>query len=509
MKINNRRIAAALPAAILALGVCLAANARAAGVEEVPDMNEAVSAPSFGFEALSPAMQLDNLNVPGNPDLPSTVSAVQAGLGAEVSAAPIEAGTAAESLPVQAAVEQGPSGALPASVAAPAAASQPGEVAGAPAQARQVAGEVLQAVNGSKDLKVNSAGFDGGVAAQAEGAPAVEAAPEVAARTLPEQVKWAQDTMAEVRKQWDKVIVGQEESKDAMETALIANSHAYLESAPGLGKTTLAKAVADSISANFRRVQGTADLLPADIIGNMVPKKNEKGEIELVFEKGPIFTDILLFDEINRAPPKTLSAVLEAMEERQVTVMGKTYKLPPHFTVFATQNPLEEQGVFPTPYAAQDRFLGKVPVSKPTEQELVKIIALNRDSSAKPKAQVITNLETLDQIRKVALRLTVSPEIQSYIARIIEAANSRSEIKAGHVISPRAAIGIEMAARIHALKRGETAVYPEDVEAVVPLVLRHRLIIDYSAESEGVTSDKLIQKILAEVKIGGARPAGK
>ncbi len=498
---SNRRIAAAVPAAILALGVCLAANARAAGVEDVPEMNEALSAPGLGAPTSPLTMPLEDLNISQGLDL---IPAAKPRLDAAMAAAPLPAPAAAVAA---AAPEREASASAPVMAAVPAAVAQPGQVPGAPAQARRIAGDVLQARSDSKGFRINAAGFDGAAAA-GEGAPAVEAA-GAPAQSLPEQVKWAQATLNQVRAQWDKVIVGQEESKDAIMTALIAHGHAFLESAPGLGKTTLAKAVAGSISANFRRVQGTADLLPSDIIGNMVPKKNEKGEIELVFEKGPIFTDILLFDEINRAPPKTLSAVLEAMEERQVTVLGKTYKLPPNFTVFATQNPLEEQGVFPTPYAAQDRFLVKVPVSKPSEQEMVNIMAINRDSSVKPKVEEITNLETLDQIRKVALHLGVSPEIQRYIARIIAAANSREEIKDGHVISPRAAIGIEIAARIHALMRGETAVYPEDVEAAVPLVLRHRLVLNFDAEHEGVTPDKLTQKILAQVKIGDAKPAAK
>ena len=504
MRINNRRIAAVLPAAILALGAYFAANARAAGVEEVPEMSEGVAVPTvFAAPGTLPSVDIGNLTaLPQGLNLP-------AGLDAQALEAPAAQTAPAEEKAAAIAASPAPSEAVPPAAAQASAAaapgeasSQPGEISNVPAQARQVAGDVIVPEKSSKGFAVNAAGFDGGAAAQAAEAPVVSAA--APAQSLPEQVKWAQETLEKVRAQWSKVIVGQDESKDAIMTALIANGHAFLESAPGLGKTTLAKAVAGSISANFRRVQGTADLLPADIIGNMVPKKNENGEIELVFEKGPIFTDILLFDEINRAPPKTLSAVLEAMEERQVTVLGKTYKLPPNFTVFATQNPLEEQGVFPTPYAAQDRFLAKVPVSKPTEQEMVRIIALNRDAAAKPKAEEVTNLETLDQIRKIALRLTVSPEIQSYIARIVEAANNRQEIKQGHVISPRAAIGIEIAARIHALMRGETAVYPEDVQAVTPLILRHRLIIDYNYESEGVTSDKLVQKILDEVKVGHA-----
>jgi len=499
MRMNNRRIAAVLPAAILALGAYFAANVRAAGVEEVPAMSEGVEVPAtvFGAPETLPSTELGNLTaLPQGLDLPA----------AQAVPAQEKAATAASSPAPSAAV-------LPAAAQAPAttasgeASSQPGEVSNVPAQARQVAGEVLVPQSGSKAFAVNAAGFDGGTAAAAAEAPVVSVGGDASSQPLPEQVKWADGVLSLVRKQWDKVIVGQEESKDAIMMALIAHGHAFLESAPGLGKTTLAKAVAGSISANFKRVQGTADLLPADIIGNMVPKKNAKGDIELVFEKGPIFTDILLFDEINRAPPKTLSAVLEAMEERQITVLGKTYPLPSNFTVFATQNPLEEQGVFPTPYAAQDRFLAKVPVSKPSEQELGHIMEINRDTSSKPKTEAVTNLETLDQIRKVALRLTVTPEIQNYIARIVGAANNREEIKKGHVISPRAAIGIEIASRIHALMRGETAVYPQDVEAVAPLILRHRLIIEYGAESEGVTSDKLVQKILSEVKVGGSKPA--
>ncbi len=300
-----------------------------------------------------------------------------------------------------------------------------------------------------------------------------------------------------------KRIVGQQRMVDGILMALIAGGHVLLEGVPGLAKTMTVKTVADVVDVGFKRLQFTPDLLPADLIGTLVYRQNSG---EFVPRKGPIFSNIILADEINRAPAKVQSALLEAMEERQVTIGETTYPLPDPFFVLATQNPIEHEGTYPLPEAQLDRFLMKLQVDYPSSEEELKILrrmGIHTDISV---SKVLNPMELRD-LRKVASAVLVDERIEEYIVQIVTASRTNSEEGRSfsrfidYGASTRATIYLYRCAKIKALFEGRTFVIPDDVKAVAYRVLRHRIVLSYEAESEELTPDDVITQLLKVVPV--------
>jgi MoxR-like ATPase len=306
----------------------------------------------------------------------------------------------------------------------------------------------------------------------------------------------------------DTQVLGQSHLTQSILIALLADGHLLVEGPPGLAKTRAVNALSDGIDANFHRVQFTPDLLPADLTGTDIYRP-ETGEF--VFQKGPLFHNLVLADEINRAPAKVQSALLEAMAERQITVGSTTYALPPLFLVMATQNPLEQEGTYPLPEAQLDRFLMHVEIDYPDAATEHKILALTR-SEALNEASAIANQakltqENIAQARTDILKLHVSEAAETYLVQLIMATRHPEKYDADLAqwieigASPRATIALERCARAHAWLHQRDFVSPEDIQAVLPNVLRHRLIYSYQAQAQGIKPNQVINKILELVPV--------
>ena len=298
----------------------------------------------------------------------------------------------------------------------------------------------------------------------------------------------------------NEVIFGQEELVDLVVTGILARGHILLEGLPGLGKTELVKTLSKLLSLETKRVQFTPDLLPGDITGNPVLQETG-GRREFVFQPGPLFSNICLADEINRASPKTQSALLEAMQERCVTVLGQTHQLPKPFFVLATQNPIELEGTYPLPEAQLDRFLFKLEVTRNEVDTLQRIIT-SRDLGQEPEVAPILDAEALEETLALVRRIFLPDVVANYIARLVDATHpgqseAASSIKFG--ASPRAALSLASAARARALIEERNHASFDDVKRVAPAVLRHRILLDYNARIEGLTNNDLVTRILAEV----------
>ncbi|MBQ6473165.1 MAG: AAA family ATPase [Victivallales bacterium] len=302
-----------------------------------------------------------------------------------------------------------------------------------------------------------------------------------------------------------RVIVGQEALIDRLLVALMCNNHVLIEGVPGLAKTLTVTTLAKCLQATFRRIQFTPDLLPADVIGTMIynPKTGD-----FTTRKGPVFANIVLADEINRAPAKVQSALLEAMQERQVTVGDETFRLDDPFLVLATQNPVEQEGTYPLPEAQVDRFLFKLQVDYPDKEAELKI--LRRMATTAPVTQVQPVLEpkNVRALRELADAIFMDEKIEGYIVDLVDASRHpenyglndlKGMIRYGG--SPRATIFLAMAARGQALLEGRGYVTPQDVKTVAKDVLRHRVIVTYEAEAEEISSDLIVQKLLDTVKV--------
>jgi MoxR-like ATPase len=304
-----------------------------------------------------------------------------------------------------------------------------------------------------------------------------------------------------LRNQARKVLVGQEGPFELLCIALFSGGHVLLEGVPGTAKTLMAKVLARLVQAEFRRVQFTPDLMPSDVIGTSVFDL-QSGKFYL--KRGPVFTQILLADEINRAPAKTQAALLEAMEERQVTLEGERYLLVPPFLVVATQNPIEYEGTYPLPEAQLDRFLFKALVTYPgtaAEQQVLRnydrgFDARNLDAVG---IQPVLTPEQLGSLSRVVTRITVDDSILGYITAIVEATRDSPDLVLG--ASPRASIGLLLASKTVAAMRDRTYVTPDDVKSLVAPVLRHRLILKAEAEIEGLTADRVTERVLARVPV--------
>lgn len=301
-----------------------------------------------------------------------------------------------------------------------------------------------------------------------------------------------------------KVVVGQKEMVEGIMMGLLTGGHILLEGVPGLAKTLTIATVSKTISLDFQRIQFTPDLLPTDLIGTMIfnPKTGEFNP-----RKGPVFTNIVLADEINRAPAKVQSALLEAMAEKQVTIGDQSYKLENPFLVLATQNPLEQEGTYPLPEAQMDRFMFKINVVYPTKGDELEI--LNRmGTNEKPMVNPVISKEDLLRVSSRADQIYVDNKIKNYIVEIVMASRHPGEYGLSRIVnlinvggSPRATIGLFRAAKAHAFIRGRGYVTAEDVKAIAYNVLRHRLILTYEAEAENIKTDDVIKEILTQIEV--------
>lgn len=302
----------------------------------------------------------------------------------------------------------------------------------------------------------------------------------------------------------DQVIVGQKHLVDSLLIGLLSNGHVLLEGVPGLAKTLAIKTLASLIDAKYNRIQFTPDLLPADVIGTMVySQKNE----EFLVKKGPIFANFVLADEINRAPAKVQSALLEGMQERQVTIGEKTYKLDEPFLVLATQNPIEQEGTYPLPEAQVDRFMMKVVIGYPKREE-EKLIIRQNIMGARPEIKAVLTKEDILEARKVVRQVYLDEKIEKYIVDIVFATRYPEEYGLGNLkemisfgASPRASINLALAARSYAFLKRRGYVIPEDVRAVCHDVMRHRIGLSYEAEANNLSVEEVISEILNKVEV--------
>ncbi|QDH81360.1 MoxR family ATPase [Echinicola soli] len=317
----------------------------------------------------------------------------------------------------------------------------------------------------------------------------------------------ANESIQELKTRMSASIIGQDKLIERIILVLLANGNMLLEGLPGLAKTRAIKTLSRELDCGLSRIQFTPDLLPSDITGTEIyqPELKEK----FVFQQGPVFNNLILADEINRAPAKVQSALLEAMEERQVSVAGKTYAMDPLFMVMATQNPVEQEGTYPLPEAQMDRFLMHVIIDYPDDASELAILRLNREEQKNPPGEEKERLspEVIFMARKEIATVKISEAMEKYIVDIISASRypeKYSEELDGWIeygASPRGSIAIDRASRAHAWMEGRDHVTPEDIRAVVHDCLRHRLILSYEANAEGVTADKVLEEMISKVAV--------
>ena len=302
-----------------------------------------------------------------------------------------------------------------------------------------------------------------------------------------------------------KVIVGQKHLIDTLLIGLLSNGHILLEGVPGLAKTLAITTLSQAVDAKFSRIQFTPDLLPADVIGTLIYSQKQE---EFTVKKGPVFANFVLADEINRSPAKVQSALLEAMQERQVTIGDETFALPRPFLVLATQNPLEQEGTYPLPEAQVDRFMMKVKITYPKKQEERDIIRMNLSGAGMPKPNRVITPDDIVKAREVVSEVYMDEKIEKYIIDIIFATREPQEYVLGHLApmiayggSPRASISLAKASKAYAFIKRRGYVIPEDVRAVCHDVLRHRIGLTYEAEAENITTEEIITEILNAVVV--------
>lgn len=300
----------------------------------------------------------------------------------------------------------------------------------------------------------------------------------------------------DVKNNIKKVIIGKEEIIDLILTALVSSGHVLLEDVPGVGKTTIAKALSKSINCDFKRVQFTPDLLPADLTGISI--YNQK-ITEFEFRKGPVFTNILLADEINRATPRTQSSLLECMEERQVTVDGITYALDKPFFVIATQNPIENYGTFPLPEAQIDRFLMKIKIGYPKRAEEQRIIDIFNKSNPLENISPVCDREAIEKMQNNYTDVHVDVDVSNYILDIIEKTRNHESIELG--ASPRATVALYKSSQAYAYIKGREYVRPDDVKYMAPYVLSHRIILKGLSKLKNINAENVIKEILKDIPI--------
>ena len=314
------------------------------------------------------------------------------------------------------------------------------------------------------------------------------------------------ELVSKIREEVGKVIVGQEKLIDRLILALVTDGHILLEGVPGLAKTLSVNTLAKALGLDFKRISFTPDLLPADVVGTLVysPKTGE-----FTPKKGPVFTNLLLADEINRAPAKVQSALLESMQERQVTIGDETYRLPQPFLVLATQNPIEQEGTYPLPEAQVDRFMFKCLVETPSKADERRIMERFAQGAKAPEANTIATPDAIASLRDTLKEVYCDEKVGDYILDIVFATREPDKVKGLEELreqiqvgaSPRATLALNKAARANALVHGRAYATPQDVREIVHDVLRHRILLTYEAEAESVTSDKIIDKILSVIPV--------
>ncbi|MFH1054312.1 MAG: MoxR family ATPase [Candidatus Woesearchaeota archaeon] len=301
-----------------------------------------------------------------------------------------------------------------------------------------------------------------------------------------------------VKNEVSKVIIGQDEMIEQIMIALLCNGNVLLEGYPGLAKTLAVKTVSELMDLNFSRIQSTPDLMPSDITGTYIIDES-KGKKEFKFQKGPLFANVVLADEINRATPKTQSALLEAMQEKQVTVGNQTYKLDKPFFVLATQNPIEQEGTYPLPEAQADRFLLKVKVGYPTDNEEMEIVDRFTTGIELKQIKKILTKERLFHLQEKVLEVPIANDLKSKAIRIVTSTRKNKDI-IEFGASPRASIGLIMASKARALIYGRNHVSSEDINAMALPILRHRIILNFEAERKGLSADDVISDLTKKVK---------
>ena len=323
-------------------------------------------------------------------------------------------------------------------------------------------------------------------------------------RTLTAEIERRSHLIESLRTGMHQAIVGQSHLIDSLLIGLLSGGHILLEGLPGLAKTLAIKTLSQLISADYKRIQFTPDLLPADVVGTLMYSQKQE---DFSVKKGPIFSNFILADEINRAPAKVQSALLEAMQEHQVTIGDETFKLPNPFLVMATQNPIEQEGTYPLPEAQVDRFMLKVLISYPKKEEEAQIIRQQIRPESQEIRSVVSIADILD-LRRLAAEVYIDEKIERYIVDIVFATRQPADYGLEHFksfisfgASPRASINLALAARSYALLKGRGYVIPEDVRAVCYDVLRHRIGLSYEAEAQDLTSDELIKEILNRVEV--------
>ncbi len=322
---------------------------------------------------------------------------------------------------------------------------------------------------------------------------------------MTDKVKETGDFVQPLLKELEKVLVGQSHLIERLILGLLAGEHLLLEGVPGLAKTTSVKTLAQTIHADFKRIQFTPDLLPADLLGTQVYQP-KSGEFSI--KKGPLFANIILADEINRAPAKVQSALLEAMQERQITIGGQTFDLAEPFMVIATQNPIEQEGTYPLPEAQVDRFLFKLKVTYPTQEEEKRIMQRMSSTNNHAPVQTIVRPEQLLEARKVFDAIYIDENLQDYIIHLVAATRDPDKHKLGGLkkliqfgASPRASIFLNRVSKAYAFLQGRGYVVPHDIKSIGLDVLRHRIILSYEAEAENVTADDILKKIFDTVEV--------
>ncbi len=308
-----------------------------------------------------------------------------------------------------------------------------------------------------------------------------------------------------IKKEIHKVIIGQENLIDALLIGMLSNGHILLEGVPGLAKSLSVNTFAKVLGLNFHRIQFTPDLLPGDIIGTLIYLP-ETGEFKVKF--GPLFANIILADEINRSPAKVQSALLEAMQEKQVSIGDKTYKLPAPYLVLATQNPIDQEGTYPLPEAQTDRFLMKIHLDYPTENEELEILERMAKNTIKIQVNTLTNADEIFRMQRFIDTIKTEERLKKYIVRLVHATRNPEKFALKDLkpyiqfgASPRATISLLLSARAYAVLQNRNYVLPEDIKAIAPYVLNHRMLLTYQAEAEGISSYDLVAKLLEKIPI--------
>jgi MoxR-like ATPase len=332
-----------------------------------------------------------------------------------------------------------------------------------------------------------------------------ELTPAESIRQLSEKIQNETPLLDLMRNELSKVIVGQDRMMERLLIALLADGHILLEGVPGLAKTLAINTLSKVIGGEFSRIQFTPDLLPADVTGTMI--YNQKTQAFSV-TKGPIFANFILADEINRAPAKVQSALLEAMQERQVTIGDETFMLPKPFLVLATQNPIEQEGTYPLPEAQVDRFMLKVKLGYPSQEEEMLILRSNVRKEGLTKATQVTKPDDILRLREMVREIYLDEKIEKYIIDIVFATREPKKYDLGNLeplisfgASPRASINLALAGKANAFLNGRAYVIPEDIRAIAPDVMQHRLGLTYEAEAEGIDSTDIVNKILSRVEV--------